>query len=59
MREVTQGKAFPQCVFDVWMNVQGDPLEEGTKSNTLIKEIRKRKGLKEQLPSLNDYLDKL
>jgi len=47
MREVTQGKAFPQCVFDVWMNVPGDPLVEGTKSNLLVKEIRKRKGLKE------------
>eukprot|EP01017_Pseudomicrothorax_dubius_P002211 TRINITY_DN0_c94_g1_i13.p1 TRINITY_DN0_c94_g1~~TRINITY_DN0_c94_g1_i13.p1 ORF type:complete len:181 (-),score=64.41 TRINITY_DN0_c94_g1_i13:114-656(-) len=59
LRSLTAGQAFPQCVFDHWAVLNGDPLEAGSKINTLVLEIRKRKGLKTGLPDLNDYLDKL
>lgn len=39
--------------------VAGDPLESGSKAEDIVKNIRKRKGLKEGIPSLGDYLDKL
>jgi elongation factor 2 len=37
----------------------GSPLEEGTKSFTVCAAIRKRKGLKEQIPPLENFVDKL
>jgi len=56
---MTQGQAFPQCVFDHWNVITYDPFEAGSKSEVLISEIRKRKGLKPGIPSLDNYLDKL
>ena len=37
----------------------GDPMTAGSKLNELCLAIRKRKGKKEELPALGDYLDKL
>ena len=37
----------------------GDPMEPGSKSNKVVMDIRKRKGMKVELPDLSDYLDKL
>jgi len=37
----------------------GDPLEEGSKSNLLVMEIRKRKGQKMEIPALDNFIDKL
>merc|ERR1712012_405543 len=31
LRSNTGGQAFPQCVFDHWQVMPGDPLQEGTK----------------------------
>ena len=60
LRAATGGQAFPQCVFDHWDVFQGgDPTAEGTKSGAIVREIRKRKGLKEQVQSLDNFLDKL
>lgn len=59
LRSNTGGQAFPQCVFDHWQVLPGDPLEAGTKPNQVIIETRKRKGLKEGVPALDNYLDKL
>merc|ERR1712222_21974 len=59
LRQQTSGQAFPQCVFDHWDNMQGDPLTEGQKMNDLVLNVRKRKNLKVALPALGDYLDKL
>ncbi|ULT85880.1 hypothetical protein L3Y34_005930 [Caenorhabditis briggsae] len=59
LRSNTGGQAFPQCVFDHWQILPGDPLEAGTKPNQIVLETRKRKGLKEGLPVLDNYLDKL
>jgi len=32
LRELTSGRAFPQCVFDHWEELPSDPYELGTKS---------------------------
>jgi len=59
LRSQTSGQAFPQCVFDHYQIVQGNALEENTKSGEIVKKTRKRKGLKEGVPGLDNYLDKL
>lgn len=59
LRSETAGQAFPQCVFDHWKLVQTDPLEIGSKADIIVKAIRKRKGIKDCIPSLDNYLDKL
>ena len=59
LRAATSGRAFPQCVFDHWEQMSGDPLEVGSKANSIVEEIRKRKGLKPGIPSLENFIDKL
>merc|ERR1712212_27812 len=59
LRSNTGGQAFPQCVFDHWQVLPGCPLTDGTKPNQIVEECKKRKGLKEGLPELSNYLDKL
>lgn len=59
LRSNTGGKAFPQCVFDHWQEMSGDPQSEGSKSYTVVREVRKRKGLVEDIPPLDRYLDRL
>jgi elongation factor 2 len=59
LRSNTGGQAFPQCVFDHWQVLPGDPLEAGSKPNVVLNDTRKRKGLKEGLPDLSSYLDKM
>merc|ERR1711872_432871 len=53
LREATGGQAFPQCVFDHWKFLPENKTAE------VITDIRKRKGLKEEIPALDNYLDKL
>lgn len=59
LRSQTQGRAFPQCIFDHWQIMQGDVFDPKSKTATVIAEIRKRKGLKIEIPPLDNYLDKL
>jgi len=59
LRSHTGGQAFPQCVFDHWQSVSGDPLAAGTKPNEMVMATRKRKGLAEGIPPLDRFLDKL
>merc|ERR1712218_468282 len=59
LRSNTGGQAFPQCMFDHWQVMPGDPLQEGTKPHQICQDTKKRKGLKEALPDLNNYMDKL
>lgn len=59
LRSNTGGQAFPQCVFDHWQVLQGDPFEAATKPAEIVANTRKRKGLKEGIPDLANYLDKL
>merc|ERR1712240_279904 len=59
LRAATSGQAFPQCVFDHWQIQGGNPLDENTKPGQIVMETRKRKGLKEGVPTLDNFLDKL
>mmetsp|Transcript_18072 Transcript_18072/g.72306 ORF Transcript_18072/g.72306 Transcript_18072/m.72306 type:complete len:830 (+) Transcript_18072:308-2797(+) len=59
LRKATSGQAFPQCVFDHWELMSGKPLEDGDKVNKIVKTIRLRKGLKENVPGIDNFFDKL
>jgi elongation factor 2 len=59
LRSNTGGKAFPQNSFDHWEPMSGSPYTDGTKTQEVVLNVRKRKGLKEGVPELNQYLDKL
>merc|ERR1712025_969658 len=59
LRSNTGGQAFPQCVFDHWQIMGGDPFEDGSKPAEIVKNTRKRKGLKEGIPALDNFFDKL
>ena len=59
LRAATSGRAFPQCVFDHWEMYSGDPLEVNSKANMIVEGIRKRKGLKAGIPTLDNFIDKL
>jgi elongation factor 2 len=59
LRSSTGGQAFPQCVFDHWAVLPGDPWELTSKPGEVATTTRKRKGLKEGIPSLDNYLDKM
>jgi len=59
LRSNTGGQAFPQCVFDHWQILPGDPFDSSSKPAQIVTETRKRKGLKEGIPDLSNYLDKL
>jgi len=59
LRSNTGGQAFPQCVFDHWQIMPGDPLDVGSKVNIIVEECKKRKGLKPGCADINNYLDKM
>ena len=59
LRAGTGGQAFPQSVFDHWQTMNGSPLEPGNKTYDIIRAVRKRKGLVEDIPGLDRYYDKL
>jgi len=59
LRSNTGGQAFPQCVFDHWQILPGDPFEANSKPGQIVVESRKRKGLKEGIPPLDNFFDKL
>ena len=52
----TGDQAFPQCVFDHLQILPGDPFYN---SSQLVAETHKCKGLKEGIPVLDNFLDKL
>jgi len=59
LRSNTGGQAFPQCVFDHWQILSGDPFEPASKAAGIVNDARKRKGLKEGVPPLDNFFDKL
>lgn len=59
LRSHTGGQAFPQCVFDHWAMFPGDPLAESGLAKDLVTKTRVRKGLKPEVPSLDNFYDKL
>jgi len=58
LRQNTGGQAFPQMVFHHWDVMNGDPYED-EKTIELVTTIRKRKGLKESIPPLSEFEDRL
>jgi len=59
LRANTSGQAFPQCVFDHWQLLGGDPMDPTSKAGQIITATRKRKGVKLVIPPLDDFFDKL
>lgn len=63
IRAATGGQAFPTLVFDHWERLGAqlgnvlDPESPGYK--TIVQITRKKKGLKDVVPDVNDYYDKL
>ena len=58
LRSLTSGKAFPQSSFSHWDLIKQNPFDVKSKAYELTMAIRKRKGLKQELPILSDYIDK-
>ena len=58
LRQNTGGQAFPQMVFHHWETMNADPFTD-EKLGAIILAARKRKGLKETMPPLSEYEDKL
>jgi len=46
-------------VFDHCEELGGDPLEKGSLANGVALGIRARKGLKPEIPGLDNFIDKL
>lgn len=59
LRAATSGRAFPQCCFSHYEQLNGDPLTPGNKASDVVESIRKRKGLKPGVPLLENFIDKL
>jgi elongation factor 2 len=60
LRANTGGQAFPQCVFDHWKVLGGDPLDPASgKAVELVNNTRKRKQLDPEIPPLDRFIDKL
>ena len=59
LRSNTGGQAFPQCVFDHWQVMQGNPLEPSSKVGEIVTKTRTRKGLSVEPFTLDKYLDKM
>merc|ERR1719223_2211672 len=59
LRAATSGRAFPQCVFDHWEELGGDPFDASTQGGKVVEATRKRKGLKPGIPGLDNFVDKL
>ncbi|XP_034291915.1 elongation factor 2-like [Pantherophis guttatus] len=68
LRSNTGGQAFPQCrntggqalpQFDHWQILPGDPFDSASRPSQAVSETRKWKGLKEGIPMLDNFLDKL
>jgi elongation factor 2 len=59
IREHTSGQAFPQMMFSHWEIVPGSPFDPTSYAGKIVKDVRKRKGLSENIPPLENYLDRL
>jgi hypothetical protein len=55
LRSNTAGQAFPQMVFDHWQILQGgSPLDNTTMPGKIVAEMRKRKGIKIDVPGVEN-----
>lgn len=59
LRERTSGNAFPSLVFDHWEELEGDPLATTQNpASKAVAAVRLRKGLKPEIPALDNFFDK-
>lgn len=55
LRQATSGQAFPQSVFDHWQVLPGgSPLDSTSKVGQVVQEMRKRKGIKVEVPGVDN-----
>jgi len=55
LRSNTSGQAFPQMVFDHWQLLPGgSPLDATSKVGQVVQEMRKRKGVKVEVPGVEN-----
>ncbi|KAG9247003.1 P-loop containing nucleoside triphosphate hydrolase protein [Calycina marina] len=55
LRSHTGGQAFPQSVFDHWEILPGgSPIDATTKNGVIVQELRKRKGIKVEVPDVSN-----
>jgi len=59
LREATSGRGFPQLIFSHWAVMEGDPFKADSLPNTTVMTVRKRKQMKNEIPTVEDYNDKL
>ncbi|KAH6663501.1 P-loop containing nucleoside triphosphate hydrolase protein [Halenospora varia] len=60
LRSHTSGQAFPQSVFDHWQILPGgSPIDGTSKVGQTVQAMRKRKGIKVEVPGYENYYDKL
>ncbi|KAK5073086.1 translation elongation factor 2 [Lithohypha guttulata] len=60
LRAATGGQAFPQSVFDHWQILPGgSPIVKTSVPGAVVEAMRKRKGLKPEVPGYENYYDKL
>ncbi|PMD50218.1 P-loop containing nucleoside triphosphate hydrolase protein [Hyaloscypha bicolor E] len=60
LRSHTSGQAFPQSIFDHWQILPGgSPLDATSKVGQAVQAMRKRKGIKVEVPGVENYYDKL
>jgi elongation factor 2 len=61
LRQATGGQAFPQCVFDHWQVLPGNPLADplSDKCAKVVQDTRVRKGSKPEVPGRENYIDKM
>lgn len=59
LRSQTSGQAFPQCVFDHWQLVPGEPGDQQSRVGAVVAEMRQRKGLPDYSTYTANFLEKL
>ena len=59
LSESTSGQAFMSLIFDCWQKVPGELYDKTSKNNEFVTSIRSRKGLNNEIPTYDQYLDKL
>jgi len=59
LRKNTRGEAFPQMKFSHWKQINGNPYDINSNAYKTLINVRKRKGLKQELPKFSDYYDKI
>lgn len=59
LRANTSGHGFLQLMFSHWQNMPGDPTVSKTPANDTVMQVRKRKLMKEEIPKLEEFNDKL